>query len=217
VLTIHAFSSFSSKAVSYIVASARKKTRQMSAPAPQKLTKKQKKGLAFRERKRNRGLTKDLNNSEPDDVPVMEDQDLAEAEPQAGRAQGQEEGEGLECVAVKPAPGIGDKRKGKSKGKDKEQGRDVVSLGQAKKRRRTDEGDADLALDVDGGELGPRRKKAQGSGQSTRQEKEEKDDCGEEGQAGSEEKPKKVEPKSGAKQRFILFVGMSVPPIPSED
>jgi nucleolar protein 6 len=57
--------------------------------APTKLTKKQKKALAFRERK-GKGKETAAHEQFENDVPVMEDQDLAETEVADSRLEGQE-------------------------------------------------------------------------------------------------------------------------------
>lgn len=153
--------------------------------APQKLTKKQKKGIAFRAAKSRHGDPASLEDNE---VPVLEVQDLAddEAYPPA-----------LE-VAPKPgklvAPKSKEARKGKEKAKDS-----VAAPASQKKRKRDDaaaDGEADVAEPTKDAE--PKRKKTKGS-------------SGAAGVAGDAEKGAKA---TQVKQRFILFVGALSSPLP---
>ncbi|KAJ7109979.1 hypothetical protein C8R44DRAFT_743305 [Mycena epipterygia] len=145
--------------------------------APQKLTKKQKKGIAFRAAKSRHGDPASLEDNE---VPVLEVQDLAddEAYPPA-----------LE-VAPKPGKLVAPKSKEASKGKEK--AKDSAPPASQKKRKRDDaaaDGDADVA--EQGKDAEPKRKKTKGS-------------SGKAGVAGDAEKGAKA---TQVKQRFILFVG----------
>ena len=164
--------------------------------ATQKLTKKQRKGISFRERRRN-------SNQQPNDVPVMEDQDMAETESETRRAQGQEGGEEVEAVAPRAVPGSRGKDKDKSKGKGKEIER-TTSLAKTDattktKRKRND----DVAMDVDLGRTSdvgqPQRKKTKGSSQQEQ----------EEGKGDREDEEVELKAGNQSKRRFILFVGMS--------
>ncbi|KAI9060551.1 hypothetical protein FKP32DRAFT_1655868 [Trametes sanguinea] len=145
--------------------------------AAQKLTKKQKKALAFRERKGGKGKGKAKSFDELDnDVPVEENQDLAEAEvdaaagaveAQTGRAPGAEEGGAQDEGAVERAAGKGKKRKREEgDGQDGEGAKEK----KGKKKRKGADGEG-----VDAG-----------------------DDGEGEGKSGS---------KKDVKRRYILFVG----------
>ncbi|TFK30845.1 RNA binding protein [Coprinopsis marcescibilis] len=159
----------------------------------QKLTKKQKKSLAFRDRKPGKKdssttATKNAERGfdlEVNAVPAMEDQDVV----------------GLQCDTVE-VPGNKDKEKGKvvaengskgdkGKGKQKVEVREgqagsvgaAVANGKAKKRKRSEEEDGEEQVDAVEGEAKKKKKKAK------KVEGEDKDN----------EKDKA--------QRFILFVG----------
>ncbi|KAH0590958.1 hypothetical protein J132_07791 [Termitomyces sp. J132] len=149
-----------------------------------KLTKKQKKGIAFRERKTGKRRSKDgdgVHDSENNDVPVMEDQDALATEGPSMEVE--------ETVEKKPkskstskVSGSDNQAKGKRKA-DEEEG-DVSS--KPKKRKRQD---ADVDVDApDSGEEKPvaKRTKSVGDGKESGQDT-------------------KVMAKT--KQRFILFVG----------
>jgi nucleolar protein 6 len=155
-----------------------------SAPAamsaPQKLTKKQKKGIAFRDRKTNKSRP---NGSDPagledNEVPVLEVQDLADGEDDSPAVE----------VATKKGKSVDQKSKETRKGKEK--AKDSVAPSPAQKKRKRDPAAVDGEVDAaagqgqDGEIQGPKRKKAKG---------------------GNEDSAK--EAKAEVKQRFILFVG----------
>jgi len=154
--------------------------------APQKLTKKQKKGIAFRDRKTTKSRTHgDPSGLEDNQVPVLEVQDLADV---------QDVSPALE-VAPEQGPLVDSKgkaaRKGKEKAKDKDSGPPPRSE-KKKKRKRDDDaggGEEDVAKkSEDAPETdGPKRKKVKGN-------------SGAAGDAGKGAKDQ-------VKQRFILFVG----------
>ena len=161
--------------------------------ATQKLTKKQKKGLAFRERKTGKRQPSTANQREKDGiddmednaVPAMEDQDHigadgGEAEVEgvddkkAGKARGHQEGD----VGRREEGKVGGK--GKSKAKEEDVREPVSVLKKSGKRKREIEGEEE-------------------------DEEKEKDDT-----AKKLTKRKKVaggEQDDKGKQRFILFVG----------
>ncbi|KAJ7361501.1 hypothetical protein DFH08DRAFT_844391 [Mycena albidolilacea] len=150
--------------------------------APQKLTKKQKKGIAFRDRKvsksRSHGGPAGLEDNE---VPVLEVQDLADDEVNSPAL----EGGTKQGVLVDPKG----KEKGKESRKGKEKAKDsggVPSSPAQKKRKRDDAAVDSEAVATEGKDEkvdGPKRKKAKGTGESAK------------------------EGKAQVKQRFILFVG----------
>ncbi|KAJ7675378.1 hypothetical protein B0H17DRAFT_1161621 [Mycena rosella] len=156
--------------------------------APQKLTKKQKKGIAFRDRgktpkskSKSHGAPTGLEDNE---VPVMEDQALADAAPDTP------------AVEVAPKQGGPGAAKGKGKGKEKAKTGDAVDAApsQQKKRKRDESvGGGDVAKQPEGDAEGPKRKKKKGS-------------SGAAGVADEAGKGAKA-PESQVKQRFILFVG----------
>ncbi|RDX50480.1 hypothetical protein OH76DRAFT_1455356 [Lentinus brumalis] len=170
----------------------------MSSSA-QKLTKKQKKALAFRERKGGKGKGKATSFDELDnDVPVAENQDLAEAgldadaapvEAPAGRKAGVQKG------GAQDAGGVGDGGE-KSKGKKRKRGAE-------------DEG-ADTAAHAAGAGAAERQ---EGGAQQQQQKQAKKKRKGVDGagvavdgEAQAEEGGGKKE-KASPKQRYILFVG----------
>jgi nucleolar protein 6 len=166
----------------------------------QKLTKKQKKGLAFRERKtgkRHGTKRNELDDMEANAVPAMEDAGLAgddggQAEaagddrPAKGKAGGDKEG------------GEGQRQEGKvgRKGKGKAAPEDVPiaveavkkAAGQKRKREAEEEGAAE------GGETAAEK------GTTKKSTKRKKTDGESKSQPEGKDKP--------AKQRFILFLGM---------
>jgi hypothetical protein len=159
------------------------KLQTMPSDRPARLTKKQKKATAFRERTGKKGKgklnpvprTKTGGDDDDDDdanaVPAMEDQGLVG---DAGDAAGDTEGDKGGVKSPKTASlGAGKTTK--------------------KKRRRGEDGDA---------EAGPVAKRARGSKKTPTPA----DDEDDEARAGVNE----VEKNEGGKQRFILFVGMSV-------
>ncbi|KAJ6504383.1 hypothetical protein DFH09DRAFT_1335399 [Mycena vulgaris] len=152
--------------------------------APQKLTKKQKKGIAFRDRKTTKSRPHgDPAGLEDNEVPVLEVQDLADV---------QADTPALE-VAPKQGKLVAPKNKEARKGKEKE--KDAMGPAPSqKKRKREDavEGDTVVAEQgKDGEPEGPKRKKKKGGASPT----------GVAGDAGKGAKAAEV------KQRFILFVG----------
>ncbi|KAJ7170112.1 hypothetical protein C8R46DRAFT_223832 [Mycena filopes] len=152
-----------------------------SAP---KLTKKQKKGLAFRDRKgaKSRGNGAESTGLDDNEVPVLEVQDLADVEADSHT---------VELAKKQDAPG-NSKAKGKevSKGKGKEKAKEAVPPPTPKKRKREQgavDGEGEGAEQAKEGEVeGPKRKKAKGT-------------AGAAGDAAAK--------KAEVKQRFILFVG----------
>lgn len=158
----------------------------MSSAPPPKLTKKQKKGLAFRERKQGKQPgdkgSKGRHGQDPDDavleVPVEENQDLASVQVSGVEAAG------VEGAAIGVAPADG--RTGKGKAAD---ARGEAVGGKSGKRKR-EEGEA-------GGGEGdkPRPKKKKGVPGDGADE------------AAVSAVKKKGADKSQGKQRFILFIG----------
>ncbi|KAG5647542.1 hypothetical protein DXG03_008895 [Asterophora parasitica] len=155
----------------------------MSAPA--KLTKKQKKGIAFRERKSGKGRRKDeAARSEDNDVPVMEDQDtlgLEGAGVEIQEVEGKTKGKGPAAMAS--VSGNQGQATGKRKADAEEQAND-----KPKKRKRD--------VDADVGGVEEERK-------DTKRKKllDESEESGEKKAAATKSE------KSDGKQRFILFVG----------
>ncbi|KAJ6621106.1 hypothetical protein B0H10DRAFT_2163237 [Mycena sp. CBHHK59/15] len=159
--------------------------------APQKLTKKQKKGIAFRDRKGKPRPHGDPSGLEDNEVPVLEVQDLLDV---------QADSPSLELAPKQNklvAPKNG-KDAFKGKEKEKEKAKDPVAPSQAQRKRKRNDAAVDGEMDVaeasqgQGGD-GPKRKKAKGS-------------PGEAQVAGDEAKGGKSTPGQ-VKQRFILFVG----------
>jgi nucleolar protein 6 len=159
----------------------------------QKLTKKQKKSLAFRERKQSKsrsfraGHGLEVENS---GLPVMEVQDLAGL--QSGGLEGQELEE-RSTGAGKRVDAEERKKGGKVDRKsDRQHPKDVVGTAakESKKRKREE------AQEVCAAVRRPKRKKSEAVAESREDE---------DAEAG-EKKPLKGE----AKQRFILFLGMSL-------
>lgn len=146
----------------------------------QKLTKKQKKALAFRDRK---GKGKPQSFDDLDDVPVDENQDCAEVEldaeaddveAPAGRKAGAKKGAAQDAEAL----GDGDRGKGKKR-----------------KREEKPEGDEEAKEDGAGEKnTKKKRKGADGAGVAA-------------GDAVGEDAKKADSKKPQGKQRFILFVG----------
>ncbi|KAF8167701.1 hypothetical protein B0H34DRAFT_792396 [Crassisporium funariophilum] len=155
--------------------------------ATQKLTKKQKKGLAFRERKTTgkRQEKNDLTEMEANAIPTMEDQDLAGDDSNTAEAAGVEDPK--KRKERNDESGSKERRKeGKvsSKGKGKAEAEDVpVSDALVKSTKRKREGEAEQTPDANPSKA-PKRKK------------------GVNGAEAGETKDTKA-----AKQRFILFVG----------
>lgn len=149
----------------------------------QKLTKKQKKALAFRDRK---GKGKPQSFDDLDDVPVDENQDRAEVElgaeadaveAPAGRAPGAKKGAAQDAEAL----GDGDRGKGKKR-----------------KREEKPEGDEEAKEDGAGEKKTKKKRKgADGAGVA----------AGDAVEEDKEEGKKEEGKKAQGKQRFILFVG----------
>ena len=161
--------------------------RMSSAP---KLTKKQKKALAFRERGKGKGKAKSFDELD-NDIPVEEDQDRADAALLLA-----DEVSGLETQAGLPK----DTKTKDAKAESKSAAEDGKGQGKGKKRKRED-GNVEM---VEGGEevvgatpkvqAKKKRKAADGTAMNTSEE-------------GTEDATEK-EAKKG-KQKFILFVGTS--------
>lgn len=147
----------------------------MSEP---KLTKKQKKAAAFRERKGTKGKGKARDEPEDNDVPLMEDQDVAEAE-------------GGDSVVAAPAGGAKPRQ-------------DVPKVVEGKKRKRTEDGPA---VDEGDAGKEKKRKKAKVEKSKDADDKEGKDGEGVEGEEGKPAKLTKAQKNAAKQQRFILFVG----------
>ncbi|GLB35953.1 putative RNA recognition motif containing protein [Lyophyllum shimeji] len=150
----------------------------MSVPA--KLTKKQKKGIAFRERKAGKGRSKHgAVHSEDNDVPVLEEQDTLDF----GDASVEMENvvKGKKSNPATQVSGSSNPVKGKQKADEE--------IGKSKKRKRDAREEQDEEVDVTGeGKPSAKRKKSVGEAEG----------------AGEEVAPT---PKSEGKQRYILFVG----------
>ncbi|KAJ7103295.1 hypothetical protein B0H15DRAFT_795457 [Mycena belliarum] len=120
--------------------------------APQKLTKKQKKGIAFRDRKTGKSHG-GPSGMEDNEVPVLEVQDLVDVEPDTSALE----------VAPKPSKPLA--QAGKAARKDKERAKDSVVVVPSEKKRKRDgskeENVAGQGRDGDGEE--PKRKKKKGS------------------------------------------------------
>ncbi|KAJ7751251.1 hypothetical protein DFH07DRAFT_530790 [Mycena maculata] len=158
----------------------------MSAPQ-KKLTKKQQKGAAFRDRKGIKSRTHgDPASLEDNEVPVLEVQDLADV---------QVDSPALE-VAPKQSALVDSKGKAAAR-KGKEKAKDSVAPSPSEKKRKRDneavDGGADMAKQAKDGEAGPKRKKAKGNSGA----------AGVAGEAGKGVKASEAQ----MKQRFILFVG----------
>jgi len=153
----------------------------------QKLTKKQKKGLAFRERKTGkRQRLDDLSKMEANAVPVMEDQDFAGADGDTVEVAGDDYKK--TGKAVDNTIGDEGKRKeskvgSKGKGKAEKQGVPVpVEVVKKEKKRKAEAETTEGAQDGQSGKVAKRKRM---------------DD--------SDKTPGDME--KGGKQRFILFVG----------
>jgi nucleolar protein 6 len=145
----------------------------------QKLTKKQKKGLAFRERKT--GKRHDLSEMEANAIPAVEDQDLAGADGDAIEVAGSDYKKAGKAVDN----AVGDE------GKRKES--KVGSKGKGKAERQ----DVPVPVEVVKKEKKRKREGAQDSEDSQSKKRKRVDD--------NDKTPGDLE-KAG-KQRFILFVG----------
>ncbi|THH18546.1 hypothetical protein EW146_g2454 [Bondarzewia mesenterica] len=156
----------------------------MPSASSSKLTKKQKKALAFRERKgKGKGIEQDESIL---DVPVPEDQDLAEV---AGDAQ-----------KVQTFGASGSSAKGRKHERKTEGQGDGQRL--AKKRKR---GEGEDGVDIRAAPAAEDKKEHDGEGENRRKKRKDKaatDDAGDVDEEGNE-----VSSKSNSKQRFILFVG----------
>ncbi|KAI0814809.1 hypothetical protein BC629DRAFT_1467173 [Irpex lacteus] len=133
-----------------------------SSASTSKLTKKQKKALAYRERQgKGKGKASALGgeDEEENDVPVMEDQDIAEAQVEAGAVEGEESGKKGSGRVEKVVDGGKKKRKredvDEDKDKDKAKGKKEQKGVKTKKKRKVEGGGgvgADGEGDGDGGE-----------------------------------------------------------------
>lgn len=155
-----------------------------------KLTKKQKKGIAFRERKTGARRSKDGNgthNSEDNDVPIMEDQDALAAE--GAPMEMEEADQGKKSKSASKVSRDDDRAKGKHKATADEEGdTDTERSGKTKKRKRQD-ADVDVPdVAADEKPVAKRKKSVEEAGESGQNTK--------------------VAAKS--KQRFILFLGEKV-------
>lgn len=153
-----------------------------------KLTKRQKKGIAFRELKLGKGKTKKLDDLDHD-VPILEVQDLADS-----RASGAEDGEDVQ--------GAQEHTGGKGKGREKvvvsKEGEKKGLVVAAKKRKR------ETAQEPQGTGEGE-------EGQSGKQKvKRRKGDSGDVLEDAEEEAEQGETKSEKSKQRFILFLGTIV-------
>ncbi len=153
-----------------------------SAP---KLTKKQKKALAFRDRGKGKGKAKSFDELD-NDIPVEEDQDRADAALYLA-----EEAAGLEAQAGLPKRA----KKGGAQAEGESGDQDGQGTGKGKKRKR-DERDVEVVKDRDEGEE---------SAAPAKKTKKRKGADGAVVDAGEEEAEGNVK-----KQKFILFVGRSL-------
>ncbi|KAF9527745.1 hypothetical protein CPB83DRAFT_814913 [Crepidotus variabilis] len=171
---------------------------------PPKLTKKQKKGLAFRERKgkstststssKHSTLKKNVSDLDHNAYPAMEDQDLLGLDGGEGEVRGDEdEKQGEE---------------GKDKERNEEERKESGKIGKGKRKAATEDVHVPVAVLKDG--KGKKRKREEGEGVEENKETE----AG--GKKGSNKtKRKKVDGEAAdtgdqndsTKQRFILFVG----------
>lgn len=152
-----------------------------------KLTKKQKKALAFRERKgKGRAKPGDDFNDEENAVPLAEDQDHVDVPPVEG-GEVDKSNRGSDKEVVRPQ-GVKRKRQKDEVGEDKHDGKedehDVESQSKKPKKRKTGSSEADPGGD----------------------EAEEED-------AASSGKAKKGSKENPKQQRFILFVGAFEQPL----
>jgi len=160
----------------------------------QKLTKKQKKGLAFRERQSTKRKHGDATIADMDDnaVPIMEDQDLATISCDRSQVEG-------DAKQTKSTTSTGEieKGSGQSEGKGKEKGKQESGLdvesNRPRKRKRENEVDVEEE-DVPKKSAVMKRIKSRDEGSGEGVEKD----------AGST--------TAQQKQRFILFVGARVIP-----
>ncbi|KAF8973613.1 hypothetical protein BDZ97DRAFT_1647687 [Flammula alnicola] len=165
--------------------------------ATQKLTKKQKKGLAFRERKSGKQQRRDeLSAMETNAVPAVEDQDITGHHSDTVEIGGdvrQTKGNAVDdTIGSKGQPKegkVGGKGKGKAKTEDVPVAVEVVR--KASKKRKREEEAAEAAKGVEGvAEENPTKKSAK------------RKKVGEETKAKAGESTEK-----SSKQRFILFLG----------
>ena len=151
-----------------------------------KLTKKQKKALAFRERK-GKGKAKASFEDLQNDVPIAEDQDLAEMDDVETQETSQ--------VVEEKLPQVGES---KDKGKDKEDRTKGEAVG---KKRKREQQEVSLPGKEAEGKKTKKRKAAGGEGVAV--------EVNEDAEEGAVEKSSKKGKKGdGKQQRFILFVGM---------
>ncbi|KAF4623130.1 hypothetical protein D9613_002167 [Agrocybe pediades] len=160
----------------------------------QKLTKKQKKGLAFRERKSGKGKN-GLDDMEANAVPAMEDQDIAgsdshpvEAPGADHKKKGKEDGNKVGHEGTGKEGKAGGKGKGKAEAGDVSVSVEKVGKGASAKKRKREEDDDGVA-EVEG--------KGDGKEKSKKTSKRKK--TGGDKPADGKEAP--------SKQRFILFLG----------
>ena len=159
----------------------------------QKLTKKQKKGLAFRERKSGRRHEQDELEMEANAVPAMEDEDITGDVGNTAQISGNDDKEKGKTVddtgrgeGERQESKVGGKVKGKGKG---ENGFDAVEVARQGTRKRKREEDGEDTVGV---------KESSETTALTKSAKRMK--IGEEG----------IGKESKGKQRFILFLGMFI-------
>lgn len=146
-----------------------------------KLTKKQKKALAFRERGKGKGKGKATLEDLQNDVPIAEDQDLAE----------------IDDVETKEAVGAVQESVEPPR-KDKESKEKEKVVGKKRKREQPDE---QPRVEKEGeSKKAKKRKGDQGEGVSV--------EVSEDAEGASEKSNKKGKKGDERQQRFILFVGM---------
>jgi len=162
----------------------------------QKLTKKQKKGLAFRERKSGKGKN-GLDDMEANAVPAMEDQDFASSNSNTSEVPGaehkkksKENGNTIGNESTGKESKEGSKGKGKAEAEDGSVAVEKVKSVTTKKRKREKEDEGDAA-------------------------KEEEESTEEKEKSAKTSKRKKISSdkkgsESTSKQRFILFLGGSL-------
>lgn len=162
----------------------------------QKLTKKQKKGLAFREGKAGKRKGNGVPDMEDNAVPAMEDQGHAGDDGGAVEIRGddrQKTGKEVDNKVRDEGKRSDDKTAGKGKGKaaeeDARESAQVVKKEVSKKRKRENDESGE-------GEEGAEDKKSSSGAKATKKKK-----------GGADAKEEKEKP---SKQRFILFLGVCV-------
>jgi hypothetical protein len=159
--------------------------------SPPRLTKKQKKAVAFRERKTGKGNSREQDDD--NDIPILEDQDMVDADVTQTEVQPMV----VEKKKKKPETNETElsgksKDKGKGKGKAESDGGEGL-VGKAKKRKRDVDVDMDEALEKpEGGRKTTKRTKTMDNAEGY----------------GTEKVKGKAKPQ--IKQRFILFVGKTL-------